>query len=173
MMAQVLVWLPSKGAGGINVGHAALLTDKARRPAYVSWWPNGAAGLKESTTTGHYANNFAADVEAEGGQPTIIDLPSLNDQAIADWWERVRDNGFATPYSLEVLPKSDNYDLYSNNCSTIVFRAMLIGGAAEIVSYPKFDTVTPVCIMTWAKLIVAKTAVTGWLKTAFDITMRR
>lgn len=165
-MAVVLVWLPSRSAeGGINVGHAALLADRARRPTYVSWWPDGGVDKSQTGTSGHVNNSFENDVRSEGGQqPISVDLPNLADQMIADWWGRVRDTGFAVPYSLEVLPQSKDYDLYINNCSTIVFRAMMIGGAMQSVSFAKFETITPPHILAWAKMIVAKEGLAGWFK---------
>jgi hypothetical protein len=165
-VAVVLVWLPSRSAtGSINVGHAALLADRAVKPAYVSWWPDGGVNKSQTDTSGHINNSFENDVRSEDGQqPISVDLPGLADQMIADWWDRVKDTGFGAPYSLEVLPKSNNYDLYVNNCATIVFRAMIIGGAMQSVPFPKFDTITPPHILTWAKMIAAKEGVTGWFK---------
>ncbi|MCM8738893.1 hypothetical protein M5E06_32930 [Azospirillum sp. A1-3] len=155
-MAQVMVWLPSvskntRGNKGLNVGHAALLADRAAKPSYVSWWPKGGADLNSPMTNGHSTPSYAHDVQQEGGMPTIVDLPCLNDTAISQWWARIKDSGFAAPYSLECLPQSRNYHLFENNCSTVVFRAMLIGGAREVADFPAFATMTPPHILAWAR----------------------
>jgi hypothetical protein len=171
-VAVVLVWLPSRNPeGGINVGHASLLADRSKAPAYISWWPDGRVNKSQFATAGHLNSNLESDVRSEGGQqPITVDLPNLADQSIADWWERVKDTGFAAPYSLEVLPRDNNYDLYANNCSTIVFRAMVIGGAMESVPCPKFDTITPLHILTWAKMIAVREGVTGWFRSLGSLT---
>lgn len=74
----------------------------------------------------------------------------MDDNAISQWWERVKFNGFSVPYSWPALPKSTSYNLYDNSCSTIVYKAMLIGGADTITDTPSFATITPIDIYMWA-----------------------
>lgn len=163
-MAKVLVWLPSRSSqGGINVGHTALWADRADQPAYVSWWPDGGVNKSAPGTMGHTNNNFESDVAGEEGNlPISVDLTCLNDNLISQWWRLVKYTGFSVPYSLEVLPESNDYELFSNNCSTVVFRGMIIGGGTSIVPFPKFDTVTPPHILLWAKAISITAGVKDW-----------
>lgn len=147
-MAKIMVW-PMSFVSKI-VGHAALLADKSPTQSYVSWWPNGGASLGNPTTAGHSTPTYDDDVKSEGSFPTTVDLPFLDDSAISKWWENYKFYGLAAPYSPLELPTTNNYDLWANNCSTTVLRAMKIGGADLVVPSPTSSVITPSDILSWA-----------------------
>jgi hypothetical protein len=129
-MGQVCVWAMDVVKG--NVGHSSLLADRAKKIEYISWWPTG-EGIsvkdpKVLSTVGHDTPPYRGDVESEKGNPTeIITLNCLDDEAVASWWRSLKDGGFATGYKVYLQPKNNDYDLFRNNCSTIVLLALRVG----------------------------------------------
>ena len=180
-MAQVFVWRPKlkfpnmqapttaeKALSAIqNVGHASLLCDRAQSLAYVSYWPSEPVGgaKADASSPSFKTPSYAQDVAAEGGAPDFsIDLESLDDDNISQWWRKIfRDRGAPTPYALEYLPKDDQYNLWRTNCSAIVAFAMKIGGAEKFCPIPNFDTITPSHIEIWARAIAVSSGVSDFV----------
>jgi hypothetical protein len=167
-MAVVKVWrprlkAPDLSAGGAkakiassieNVGHAALLCDRSRLAAYVSFWPDDAVALDAPAASGFTVNTPEADIRAEGGPPIDIPLACLDDDVIASWWSNfVHNRGMMTPYVLGHWPKDQNYHLYRTNCSSVVAHAMRIGGADKYMPTMNVDHITPIGIESWARQI--------------------
>jgi hypothetical protein len=128
-VGQVCVWAMDVVKG--NVGHSSLLTDRASKIEYISWWPSGdgvsVKNPKVTSTVGHDTPPYREDVESECGNPSeIITLNCMDDEVAASWWRGVKVGGFVTPYKLYANPESNNYDLFYNNCSTIVLLALRI-----------------------------------------------
>ena len=151
-MANVIVWYPDMSE--LNVGHASLLLDRLARPVYISYWPESSVGIKESSSKTFITPTYAEDVRAENANPTyIISINCLDEDAISHWWNKLDKRQSLIPYSPNLIPNSENYDLYRNNCSTIVALAMKVGGADRVVPFPEFNLLTPIHIHTWASLI--------------------
>jgi hypothetical protein len=160
-MAMINVWYPKEAGPGIevkpiistrgnlqqlgryldgrlNVGHSSLLLDRIPRPVYVSWWPQAPA---TKTPT------WRVDVAEEGGSPNVmISIDELDEPAIASWWSSM----VSTRQG-----ERGGYELVSNNCSTVVAKALSVGGAEKLAPPPKISMWTPARIEDWAKAILA------------------
>ena len=149
-MAMVCVWSPRRI--GKEVGHSSILLDKARKPAYVSWWPNGGVNLKSPSTGHHQTPPYRKDVELEMGNPTdIIPLGCLDEELAAEWWRRVRIQGTAIPFAPSFQPRGDDYNLFTNNCSDLVLLAMRVGGSEKVCLWTQGIIVTPWGIRDYAR----------------------
>ena len=150
-MAIVCVWFPHEGhQGGIDVGHSSLLLDRIRPPVYISWWPKGAVNKDHPSTQGHSVPPYRQDVQLELGNPSrIVSLDCLAETTIAKWWKQAKASGSAFPYARRLQPVSNNYDLWDNNCSTIVLLAMKVGGSEKILPF-RAGIVTPLHIWMYA-----------------------
>jgi hypothetical protein len=96
------------------------------------------------------------DVELERGNPSqLIPLECLQEGVIAGWWRQVKTRGFAVPYAPKFQPISNDYDMWSNNCSTIVLTAMKVGGAERILPF-QAGIVTPEHICYYAVRLRAR-----------------
>ena len=108
-MVRVYVWNYSRRAVITktgNVGHAAMQIG----PEYISWWP--------ATDGSRYLSTPTDDEAAEGkAADHVIDVFGLDEPTMMNWWQGFK-NG-------------NRYELISMNCSTVVGRALLAGGAAR------------------------------------------
>lgn len=120
----VYIWRATDSWNGY-VGHVSMqLSDGT----YISWWPSGddrkyLPAIKLTYSAPH--NNpqtYDDDVDLEERGPDIsIPLWDLDETAIKNWW---------TPYNAD----SNNYWIaHSANCSTIVYWALLQGGALDVL----------------------------------------
>lgn len=124
-MVTIHVWLPSfqqprksipissgsiaeKALGPIeNVGHSALLLDGGD---YLSWWPSEPVDRSFRSST-FRVHSLVDDIAAEGGAAAVTaEISGLDENAIASWWERIEERGFAIPYSVENNPKDTHFD---------------------------------------------------------------
>ena len=116
--ARVYIWYPD----GENIGHASMHIGDHQEPDnrnwYVSWWPQGGAGLTDIRDAA--PNTFNGDVAAEGGQPHVVyELEHLNISTMKAEWDAIRNKPQA------------HYRLLPKNCSTIVARVLRAGGAGR------------------------------------------
>src|SRR5579872_1171790 len=88
---------------------------------YISWWPNANGAdcivLRICTASALLPTDFGRDYTAEGTNPTIIHLDNLDEAAIKSWW-----NDFK---------RRNNWRSLSQNCSTVVARALDAGGGRK------------------------------------------
>ncbi len=120
MAANVYIWLPRGG----QVGHSSM---EVGAQTYISFWPGqGRKGfvrtaLQKMTMNvkrrPHY-RDYAGDRDAEGFDPIVIELNSLNEPAIEIYWNKVRASEL-------------NYELTEFNCSTIIANALYIGSGIK------------------------------------------
>jgi hypothetical protein len=138
-------------------GHASLELDRT----YVSWWPEN-PGQVPTKIPNVYAShpfrnrNFASDVDDEGQRPDhSVRINGLDENAIKDWWQGmglVRDGQeFAGP----LLP----WKTLDQNCSTVVARALTVGGGEKFASWYKSRSIvwTPASVLQYALSIQAGT----------------
>jgi len=104
-------------------GHASDTLDNG---THISWWPssnrNGSkSGKGVYSAPPNIPQTYADDRRLEGdpGPPMDPDqqiyIPGLDEAAIEKWWEDYQKNG--------------QWKTLSNNCSTIMYRALRAGGA--------------------------------------------
>ncbi|KAK3104509.1 hypothetical protein FSP39_003686 [Pinctada imbricata] len=136
---KVIIW---KYTGLSNVGHAALqLSDGT----YISWWPiMNEGGLKKTVLNSveAYRNRtFDLDNNAEDGDPEIVEIPvsQAQEQAVKNWWTGVLAN------------RNEKYNLRTNNCSTIVYRALREAGCSKAKNEPIISPWTPNMVLNYAK----------------------
>lgn len=65
-----------------------------------------------------FYRDYAADLEAEGFEPIVVELFSLDEAAIEKYWEKVQLSGL-------------EYELTEFNCSTIIANALYIGSGIQ------------------------------------------
>ena len=106
-------------------GHASMqLTDGT----YISWWPSdegregkqGEGGPTSNIYDAPHITNwtYADDKAGEDGRtPWSRDIVGLNETAIKDWW---------IPFNADT---NNLWSTLSQNCSTVVAKALKIGGA--------------------------------------------
>jgi hypothetical protein len=113
---KVYVWLPIGG----KVGHSSMQVGDR---AYVSLWPSyGRKGFVRSAIQKMTMNvkrqpfyrDYAADLAAEGANPIVVELESLDEVAIQKYWEKVQASGL-------------EYELTQFNCSTIIANTLYMG----------------------------------------------
>jgi hypothetical protein len=113
---KVYVWLPTGG----KVGHSSMQVGDR---VYVSLWPgHGQKNFVRSAIQKMTMNvkrqpfyrDYAADLAAEGADPIVVELESLDEVAIQKYWEKVQASGL-------------EYELTEFNCSTIVANTLYIG----------------------------------------------
>jgi hypothetical protein len=144
MSLTVFVWDPDAK----HVGHASL----AGKDFYVSWWPDPGPPVPPGQPprnlpdgylfTGARAMrlNISQDKAAEGRAPTYASAPldQLNEAAVAAWWKE-KSAYASTPGKVgleaNVKDSAATYAVFGNNCSAMVIRALLIGGAHKSDSF--------------------------------------
>ncbi len=110
-MAQIYLWNPKDG----NVGHCSLRLDDE---SYVSFWPCEEYGQRQAflnETVPSTSSAYEADRISEGRRDpdrTIRIRGRLNNQSIHSWWMQNQACGYSV----------------SNNCSTMVEKALAAGG---------------------------------------------
>jgi hypothetical protein len=132
-MLTVFVWK----FRGKNVawGHASLQVDLT----YMSWWPGGDRDSSKMHrniyTAGPIRNRtFAQDVAAENQRPDYsVRIVGLNESRIKDWWQSFGLTRDGQLYQGPLLP----WNTLEQNCSTVVARALSIGGAESLVPWHK------------------------------------
>ena len=116
MGIKVYVWLPKGG----NVGHSSM---RVGEQTYISFWPGqGRKGFVRSALRKMTMNvkrspfyrDFESDQAAEGFDPIVVELESMNETAIEKYWEKVQ--------ASELV-----YELTEFNCSTIIANALYLG----------------------------------------------
>ncbi len=116
MSVKVYIWLPQGG----NVGHSSLQIGEA---AYMSFWPDRAKkGFITSAIRSLTMNvmrqplyqDYSLDRAKEGFDPIVLDLENLNEAAMIEYWEKVKDSELV-------------YKLAEFNCSTVIANALYIG----------------------------------------------
>ena len=130
-MAVVYVWRP-----GVDIyGHASLQLENG---TYISWWPRAKEDRKakvQGTSLAMLGDRPAAkltykeDEGEEGKRPEErIQLPrgALKEGKIWSWWS-----------SYKAM-----YNVATNNCATVVYRALCEGGAS-----------VPMTTKVWASII--------------------
>ena len=85
---------------------------------YVSWWPNGEAGMFNPKAKAVPKNGLYEDIKEEGSEPHVVyEIFGCDVTAMRRLWEESRDKTGA------------NYQLYRKNCSDLVMRVLRAGGA--------------------------------------------
>jgi hypothetical protein len=94
---------------------------------YVSLWPgNGRKGfvrtaLRKMTMNvkrSPFYRDYAADLAAEGTDPIVVELESLDEVAIQKYWEKVQASRL-------------EYELTQFNCSTIIANTLYMGSSLQ------------------------------------------
>ncbi|KAK3104732.1 hypothetical protein FSP39_008902 [Pinctada imbricata] len=143
---KVIIW---KYTSLRNVGHAALeLSDGT----YISWWPmlkkdNNFKGMATAMKSVEAMKDrtFEKDKdkdEGEGREPDeIVEIPvsQEQEQAIKNWWTGVLAN------------HNERYHLRTNNCSTMVYRALREAGCFKAKREPVVSAWTPNMVLKYAK----------------------
>ncbi|MFC0202647.1 hypothetical protein [Novosphingobium soli] len=111
--------------GTRGVGHASAQVGDA----YISWWPAEHA-LKAALDSRAKRHTIRDDIEADG-TPHFASAPiaDLDEDKVLSWWKSVCDANDNWSHDERAL---GSYRFLSNNCSTTVFRALLIGAAPEL-----------------------------------------
>jgi hypothetical protein len=99
-------------------GHASITLEDG---THISWWPstNRKYALGENVPIYSAEPNdnqtFARDVKLEKSLPDWqLKIVCLDEDKIKDWWISYKEN--------------HNWETLGNNCSTVVYRALHIGG---------------------------------------------
>lgn len=120
MTVKVHIWLPQGG----NVGHSSLQIGET---GYMSFWPDKAKKGFVSSIIRHFTmnvmrrplyQNYEFDREKEGFDPIVIDLENMNEAAMQEYWEKIRESELA-------------YKLAEFNCSTVIANALYIGSKLQ------------------------------------------
>lgn len=129
-MLTVHIWRYQGSA--VAWGHASMSLERT----YISWWPEGTNRVHNKLvgqiyTAGPIRNqSFEGDVVGENGrQPdSNVRIHGLDEAAIKNWWFR-----FALLRDGQVYqgPLMDSWQTLTKNCSTIVARALTIGGGEK------------------------------------------
>jgi hypothetical protein len=142
-------------------GHASLHVDST----YISWWPEAEGRVGKKMVPNVYSANpirnrsFEDDEEAEAYEEQMansqtnqssllqkaqktsafrpVELIGLDEQAIKDWWAgfglvKVSETGGGTQQLYGPLPP---WSTISENCSTVVARALIIGGGEKATTW--------------------------------------
>jgi hypothetical protein len=119
MSAKVYVWLPKGG----QVGHSSMQVGDS----YISLWPGqGRKGfvrtaiqkMTMNVKRRPYYRDFEGDRAAEGFDPIVVELDSLDENAIQIYWDKVKASEL-------------QYELTEFNCSTIIANALYLGSGLK------------------------------------------
>lgn len=120
MSVKVYVWRPCGG----RVGHCSMAVGKQ---TYISLWPGlGRKGFARSVIQKMTMNvkrrpfyrDYESDLEAEEFEPIVVELYSLDEAAIEQYWEKVQMSGL-------------EYELTEFNCSTIIANVLYLGSGLQ------------------------------------------
>ena len=122
MSVSVYIWLPRLGPApisgllGLKVGHSALNIGSHYGSHYVSFAPEG--GMRKWEVKESKRPKLKKNLREEFPQPDkTIKLYNLNEVAMANHWEII---------------KRDEWNLYRNNCSTVVAKLLIIGAKSKL-----------------------------------------
>ena len=121
MASTVFVWdMAGVGPkGNRGVGHTSIQVGKT----YISWWPAKhelMAGLSSRAKRHSMHEDKAEDGVSQFASGPII----LNESKVLAWWGAVSDDQALVTHDERSL---GYYRFLTNNCSTTVFRALLVG----------------------------------------------
>lgn len=151
-MVTVYVW----DFAGKNTawGHASMRCGNK----YISWWPEAdrSAKLTDSIPQVYEAHpyvlrSFSDDVSDEGRGPDWeIDINSLDEFKIKSWWAAFNPQAHSF-YG----PPSSPWSTLEANCSTVVARALTVGGGAAVVPWHVSQSIvwTPNSVRKYARAI--------------------
>ncbi len=131
MSVKVYVWLPKGG----RVGHSSM---QVGDQAYISFWPgHGRKGfvrtairkMTMNVKRSPFYRDYESDLEAEEGEPIMVELDSLDEAVIQTYWEKVQASEL-------------NYELTEFNCSTIIANALYLGSNLQPSFQPLADVDT-------------------------------
>ncbi len=120
MSVKVYVWRPCGG----RVGHCSMAVGNQ---TYISLWPGlGRKGFARSVIQKMTMNvkrrpfyrDYESDLEAEGFEPIVVELYSLDKEVIEQYWEKVQMSGL-------------EYELTEFNCSTIIANVLYLGSGLQ------------------------------------------
>ncbi len=114
-MVKIHVWMPDAN----HVGHTAM-TIQGR---YVSFWPDGEAGVKDikikRSQPGQFVGSLQEDMRNEGNRaPITIEMASLDEEGMLDFIADIQDD----------IPR---YQLAKNNCSHMIANILIEGGKCQ------------------------------------------
>jgi len=128
-MINVYVWLPKQENSQKYVGHASLLVNGF---SYISWWPAEEPSELRKDYSPIRNRNYDGDVQGEGRKPDCnIDLTGLDERSILRWWQSFGlMNG-----NQELQGPLPPYNILGQNCSTVVAKALKIGGGERYAGW--------------------------------------
>jgi len=153
-MITVYIW---KFRGkGVAWGHASLLVGQT----YMSWWPEGQGRIASKISNSIYSvypirnRTFTDDIRGEDGQypdHTLL-INGLDEEKIKNWWQSFGLTRDGVLYEGPMLP----WATLAQNCSTVVARALSIGGGDKYASWTKSWNVvwTPNDVLNYATSIM-------------------
>jgi hypothetical protein len=130
MTATVFVW----EMGKTGVGHASMSIKGPSGDAYISWWPAASTSSAQRALHGIVSSGLVHSLRKDKEEDGIPDWASrpiddLKEAAIISWWGTLAQS--SNLKSGEEEAKSGHYVFLSNNCSTTVMRALLVGATPE------------------------------------------
>lgn len=150
-MIRVYVWMPGPNGTEMSVGHSSLWLTCG---TYISWWPQDGVKLKSPKSRAS-RSDLTTDKQEEGRDPDWrITIKGLNEGAILNWWEQ-----FGLVRGRTVLQGPlPAYQLYTQNCSTVVALALRVGGSEKYLPLGRgvaraLELWTPIHIMLYAQLL--------------------
>lgn len=135
-------------------GHASMQVGST----YISWWPEHPgqvpSGLHKNIYSSYPIRNrtFGADVEAEKSAPDhIISINGLNERAVLDWWQSFGLARGNVEYQGPLLP----WSTLDGNCSTIIAKALRVGGGDNFASWSRSWNLVwgPIDVLQYARSI--------------------
>jgi len=151
-MVTVYIW--TFRGKDVAWGHASLLVNGT----YMSWWPEGNGRIASKIHGQVYSvspirnRTLDDDVYDEGQDPdhTIV-IHGLDERKIKDWWQSFGLTREGVLYEGPLLP----WSTLKQNCSTVVARALSIGGGDQYASWLKSWNVvwTPSDVLRYATSI--------------------
>ncbi len=130
-MVTVFIW--DFEGKDVAWGHASMRVGDT----YISWWPTPDGRTPKSSLfpSVYSAPAFARrtledDLRDEGGRlPHVIHIEGLDETAIRNWWRETN------PQAHDRSGPLNEWTTLSQNCSTIVARAITVGGGAQRIRY--------------------------------------
>jgi hypothetical protein len=135
-------------------GHASMQVDQT----YISWWPAMPGQVPSKIHPNIYESHpfrdraFGEDIVAEDGIPNhSIRLDGLDETAIKDWWQSFGLTRDGAVFEGPLLP----WRTLTQNCSTVVARALRIGGGDHYARWLKSWNLvwTPADVLEYARSI--------------------
>ena len=134
--ARIYIWYPQSRPGADSFGHCSMHIGAGQRvddrESYLSWWPNGVLAKQTLVPGLGRRASFHVDVRAENSNPHVVyEIYGLDAAAMQAEWTRIVQNDLnfkRSPFG------AGWYNMVMKNCSTIVARVLLAGGAAQAQS---------------------------------------